>query len=144
MTRNLQEEYSKFYYSKWVFVRFQVLTAASMKMAVFEVVVPCSLVEVYRRFRGTCCLHRVALITDAVSISKTSIKFYQIARRNNPEDSHLQMGFYLGLFFNVVKISNEIRRKLSSEFNAISFAAKNCSCYELIPVPERRPQETHL
>jgi hypothetical protein len=41
-------------------VRFQVLTAAGMKMAVFWVVAPCSLVEV--------C---------------------DIARRNNPEDSHL-------------------------------------------------------
>jgi hypothetical protein len=38
-------------------VRFQVLTAASMKMAVFWVVAPCSLVEVYRRFRGACYLH---------------------------------------------------------------------------------------
>jgi hypothetical protein len=28
-----------------------------MKMAVFWVVVPCSLVEVYRRFRGPCCFH---------------------------------------------------------------------------------------
>jgi hypothetical protein len=35
-------------------VRFQVLTAASMKMAVFWVIAPCSLVEVYRRFRGAC------------------------------------------------------------------------------------------
>jgi hypothetical protein len=26
-------------------------------MAVFWVVAPCSLVEVYRRFRGACCLH---------------------------------------------------------------------------------------
>jgi hypothetical protein len=39
------------------FVRFQVLTAASMKMAVFWVVAPCSLVDVYQRFRGPCCLH---------------------------------------------------------------------------------------
>jgi hypothetical protein len=38
-------------------VAFEVLSAASMKMAVFWVVVPCSLIEVYRRFRGTCCLH---------------------------------------------------------------------------------------
>jgi hypothetical protein len=38
-------------------VRFQVLTAADMKMAVFWVVAPCSLVEVYRRFRGACCRH---------------------------------------------------------------------------------------
>jgi hypothetical protein len=29
-----------------------------MKMAVFCVVAPCNLVEVYQRFRGTCCLHR--------------------------------------------------------------------------------------
>jgi hypothetical protein len=35
--------------------RFQVLTAASMRMAVFWVVAPCSLLEVYRRFRGACC-----------------------------------------------------------------------------------------
>jgi hypothetical protein len=28
-----------------------------MKMAVFWVVAPCSLVEVYQRFRGPCCLH---------------------------------------------------------------------------------------
>jgi hypothetical protein len=30
-----------------------------MKMAVFWVVAPCSLVEVYQRFRGPCCLHRL-------------------------------------------------------------------------------------
>jgi hypothetical protein len=28
-----------------------------MMMAVFWVVAPCSLVEVYRRFRGACCLN---------------------------------------------------------------------------------------
>jgi hypothetical protein len=33
------------------------LTAVSTKMDVFWVVAPCSLVEVYRRFRGACCLH---------------------------------------------------------------------------------------
>jgi hypothetical protein len=30
----------------------------STKMAVFWVVAPCSLVEVYQRFRGSCCLLR--------------------------------------------------------------------------------------
>jgi hypothetical protein len=39
------------------FVRFQVPSTASMKMTVFWVIAPCSLVEVYRRFRGTYCLH---------------------------------------------------------------------------------------
>jgi hypothetical protein len=36
---------------------FEVLTAVSTKMAVFWVVAPCSLLEVYERFRGPCCLH---------------------------------------------------------------------------------------
>jgi hypothetical protein len=38
---------------------FEVLKAASMKMAVFWVVSPCSLVKVYRRFRCPCCLHHL-------------------------------------------------------------------------------------
>jgi hypothetical protein len=38
-------------------VRFQVLTAASMKMSIFWDVAPRSLVEVYRRFKGACFLH---------------------------------------------------------------------------------------
>jgi hypothetical protein len=36
---------------------FENLTAVSMKMAVFWDVAPCSVVEVYQRFRGPCCLH---------------------------------------------------------------------------------------
>jgi hypothetical protein len=32
-------------------------TFRKLKMAVFWVVAPGSLVEVYRHFRGTCCLH---------------------------------------------------------------------------------------
>jgi hypothetical protein len=32
--------------------RFQILTAVSIKMAVFWVVAPCHLVEVYQHFRG--------------------------------------------------------------------------------------------
>jgi hypothetical protein len=39
------------------FVGFEVLTAASMKTAVFWVVAPCSVVEVYQRFRDAYCLH---------------------------------------------------------------------------------------
>jgi hypothetical protein len=40
------------------YVRFEVFTAESMKTAIFWVVEPCSLVEVYRRYRGVCCLHQ--------------------------------------------------------------------------------------
>jgi hypothetical protein len=32
-----------------------------LKMAVFWVVAPCSLVEVYRLFRGACCLYHQSL-----------------------------------------------------------------------------------
>jgi hypothetical protein len=38
-------------------VRFDVLTAVSMKMAVFWVLAPWSLAEVYQHFRGPCCIH---------------------------------------------------------------------------------------
>jgi hypothetical protein len=38
----------------------EVLTATSEKMAVFWVVPPCSLAEVYRRFRGGLSLHHQA------------------------------------------------------------------------------------
>jgi hypothetical protein len=33
------------------------VSSISLKMAVFWVVAPCSLVEVYQRFRGACCLY---------------------------------------------------------------------------------------
>jgi hypothetical protein len=61
------------------------------KMTVFWVVAPCSLVEVYRRFRGSCFVHHQGddLMMEAGGTSKTSVNFYQITRRNNPEDSHL-------------------------------------------------------
>jgi hypothetical protein len=38
-------------------------------MAVFSVVVPCSLIEVYELFRGICCLHRgVKLLPDYMAL----------------------------------------------------------------------------
>jgi hypothetical protein len=43
------------------------------KMAVFWVVAPCSLVEVYRRFRDWA----IALMMEAASTSETSVNLYQ-------------------------------------------------------------------
>jgi hypothetical protein len=66
-----------------------------MKMAVFWVVAPCSLLEVYRRFSGACRLHHqvlIALMIEAASTSETSVKLYQPTRHNNPEDSQLHTG----------------------------------------------------
>jgi hypothetical protein len=55
------------------------------KMAVFWVVTPCSLVEVYQRFRGPCCLHH-----QGDSSFETLVNFYQTTWRYNPEDRHLR------------------------------------------------------
>jgi hypothetical protein len=80
-----------------------------MKMPVFWVLVPCSLVEVYQRFRGPCFLHHqgdvlevlaasiiraIALMMEAARTSETLGNFYQTTRRNNPEDSHLHTKIY--------------------------------------------------
>jgi hypothetical protein len=62
-------------------------------MTVFWVVAPCSLLQVYRRFRGAFCLRHqgdeYARVMEAARTSETSVNFYQTTRRNNPEDSHL-------------------------------------------------------
>jgi hypothetical protein len=55
-------------------VTVEVLTTASIKMAVFWGVSPCSPMEVYRRFGDTCC-PRVE-------------GDYRAAQRDNPADSH--------------------------------------------------------
>jgi hypothetical protein len=58
-------------------------------MAVFWVVAPCSLVEVYQRFRGLYCSNNIiAVMMEAASTSETLVNFYQTTRRYNPEDSH--------------------------------------------------------
>jgi hypothetical protein len=53
-------------------------------MAVFWVEVPCSLVAVYRRFRGPCCLHHQG--EESYHPDDGSSKD---PRRYNPEDSQL-------------------------------------------------------
>jgi hypothetical protein len=58
------------------------------KMAVFWVVEPCSLVKVYQRFRGPCCLHHQG--DSQARTTETLVNFYQTTRRYNPEDSHLR------------------------------------------------------
>jgi hypothetical protein len=66
-------------------------------MAIFWVVAPFSLVEVYQRFRGPCCLHHQGydvLMTEAARTSGTLVNFYQTTLRYNPEDSHLPSRFF--------------------------------------------------
>jgi hypothetical protein len=63
-----------------------------MKMVVFWVVAPCSLVEDYRRFRGATSIIRaiILIMETARRTSETLVNFYQTTRRNNPQDSHLK------------------------------------------------------
>jgi hypothetical protein len=49
---------------------------SGLKMDVFWVVAPCSLVEVYQRFRGPSCLHHQGDVKTA-STSETLVNFYQ-------------------------------------------------------------------
>jgi hypothetical protein len=53
-------------------------------MVVFWVVAPCSLVDVYQRFRGPC-----APIMEQQG-PETLVNVYQTTRRYNTEDSHLR------------------------------------------------------
>jgi hypothetical protein len=56
-------------------VRFEVLRMASMKMAVFWVCAPRSLVEIYCHIGGTCCFHHQGDEPDCpdTTIQKTAI-----------------------------------------------------------------------
>jgi hypothetical protein len=58
-----------------------------MKIAVFWVVPPCSLVKVYQRFRGPCCLHHQGATTQ-----KTAILYLVLVLRLTKKD---KLSFYL-------------------------------------------------
>jgi hypothetical protein len=51
-------------------------------MTAFRDIASCSLVEVYRRFRGVYCLHYEG------DRPKTSVNFYEKTRNNIPKDCH--------------------------------------------------------
>jgi hypothetical protein len=59
-----------------------------MKMAVFWVVTPCSLVGIYQCLRGT-CTSIIWVMMEAARTSETLVNFYQTTWHYNPEDSHL-------------------------------------------------------
>jgi hypothetical protein len=60
-----------------------------MKMAVFWVVAPCSLVKVTNVSDVLAASIIRAMTMEAARTSKTSVNFYQTTRRYNPKDSHL-------------------------------------------------------
>jgi hypothetical protein len=64
--------------------RFQVLTAAIMRLCIFWAVVPCSLAEPCGGFRA------ITLMMEVAGTSETSVNFYQTTGRINLEDRHMQ------------------------------------------------------
>jgi hypothetical protein len=78
---------------KMSIVRFQALAGASMKMAAFWVVVPCSLVKFtdVSEVLAASIIRAISLIMEAANTSETSADFCQTTRCNNPEDSHLHV-----------------------------------------------------
>jgi hypothetical protein len=60
-----------------------------MMIDVFWIVASSSPVEFYLPIRSACCLYYQALMMEAARTSETSVDFYKITRRNNPEESNL-------------------------------------------------------
>jgi hypothetical protein len=83
------------------YVRFYILTAASVKMAVFRVDGPCSHVEIDRRYRGTYCFHHQGV--------------HEITRNYDPVDSPLNANVLFFSFYGLhitTCCSSEILLKL--------------------------------
>jgi hypothetical protein len=70
----------------WTLFTVKKQTLLTVKMAVFWVVTPCSLVEASEVHAASII---IVLMMEAASISETMVNFYQTTRRYNPEDSHL-------------------------------------------------------
>jgi hypothetical protein len=65
-------------------MRFHVLTAATVWMALFWDVALCSLVETDRLFRCAYCIQHEGVMMETVSNSELCVDFYQSARGNIP------------------------------------------------------------
>jgi hypothetical protein len=76
-------------------MRFQVLTAVSVKMARFWVAVLYGLEGAYRRFSGICCLHHQRWRQQA-PLKRRRTSTTKI-RLQNPEDSHLHKNLSFGM-----------------------------------------------
>jgi hypothetical protein len=68
-------------------MRFHIFTATNNKTTAFLDITPCSVIEIYRRFRGAYCFHRLS--DDEDSTSETSVYFYETTLR------HIQGACYL-------------------------------------------------
>jgi hypothetical protein len=58
-------------------------------MAVFWVVAPCSLVEVYWRFRDPCCLHHQGDSSRFIALMTVAVSTYNNNNNNNNNNAAL-------------------------------------------------------
>jgi hypothetical protein len=71
-------------------MRYQVLTAASMKMIAFWDIAPCSpVVADHISEVRTASIIRAMMMMEAVRKSETSVCYNETTRHNIPEDYHL-------------------------------------------------------
>jgi hypothetical protein len=68
----------------------------------------CAMVEVYRRFRGSYYLHHRPH-DGGTRTSETSVNFFQITWRNNPEDSHVHTRCRENLEYHELKYAGNIQ-----------------------------------
>lgn len=73
--------------NKCIFVGFETVTVASMKMAVLRVVAPYSLTRVNPRFRGICC----GLLVETAGTSEMLANFCHATPQYNREDCHFHV-----------------------------------------------------
>jgi hypothetical protein len=67
-----------------------------MKMAVFWVLWPCNLIEIYRRFRGACCLHHQDAISYVDGLKRDQINVNLVCLLDNRCNGPLRKFF--GIF----------------------------------------------
>jgi hypothetical protein len=129
---------------------FEVLTAVSMKIAVFWVVAPCSLVEVYQRFRGPCYLHH-----QGESQQTAIFAFPSLQRTSTRRTSEYCLGTFtaVNLFISVSPVECSVCHYSPSAFSSLSFIQKvnalQCSIshfglYDLSTSPSSYKIRNHL
>jgi hypothetical protein len=117
-----------------------------MKMAVFWVVAPCSLVEVYQRFRGPCCLHHQG---DAIYIENNlgTIRFLHMDITFTDTKRRIVFRYSRHERTEIIFIKNKIKQEPEDEsyssvmkrenfhaFTALSLNTKVSDPRELMPL----------
>jgi hypothetical protein len=91
-------------------------------MAVFWVVAPCSLVEIYQRFRGRGCLHH-----QGVTTQKTAIFVLTAVRTSNLYLAYVILWLLQGVEVVHARRSSLLQREYSSGHYKCSTTGVNCS-----------------